>query len=265
MNPLVSIVIPNYNNGIYLKYCIGSCINQTYMDIEIIVVDDCSTDNSVQIANDIMKSDGRITLIQNKTNLKVAATRHVGIGVCSGEWLTTLDSDDFYISNRKLENELNALRECNFDKRNIAYSGIVLTDANGVPLRPLMSRDTVKTGSIFEDLITLSCPIPNHFLFSKYIYDIVGWYDVSLPLYEDWDLKLRLAKESRFVFSGADDVAYRRHANSLTSTATGNDLQKWLWHVFEKSIMGSQNKNELQRELRRILKNMAKPRQADAT
>ena len=92
-NPLVSIVVPIYNTAKYLLACLDSIINQTYQNLEIILVDDGSTDDSYQIAKDYAKNDPRIKLIHQK-NAGQSAARNHGIERATGEYIGFIDSDD---------------------------------------------------------------------------------------------------------------------------------------------------------------------------
>jgi glycosyltransferase involved in cell wall biosynthesis len=93
--PLVSIIIPVYNTEEYLDECLDSCINQTYTNLEIICINDGSTDNSLQILEKYAKTDKRIKVIDKK-NEGVGTARNIGIDSALGEWVTFLDSDDFF-------------------------------------------------------------------------------------------------------------------------------------------------------------------------
>jgi len=93
MKSLVSIIIPNYNYGRYLDDCIKSCLSQSHGSIEIIVVDDCSTDNSKDI---ILGYGNRIKYILNGQNRGVSYCRNAGIDLCSGEYISFCDSDDMF-------------------------------------------------------------------------------------------------------------------------------------------------------------------------
>lgn len=92
--PLVSIVIPVFNTEQYLEVCLESVINQTYSNIEIIVINDGSTDSSANICQSYAENDSRITFI-DKDNEGVSITRNIGIDLACGEWIYFLDSDDF--------------------------------------------------------------------------------------------------------------------------------------------------------------------------
>ncbi|MDR2685325.1 MAG: glycosyltransferase [Rickettsiales bacterium] len=92
--PRISIIIPNYNNAKYLAGCINSVQAQTFTDTEIIVIDDCSHDNSVQIITDLAAADPRIVFHKMPKNSGVGSARNAGIDAARGEFIFFLDSDD---------------------------------------------------------------------------------------------------------------------------------------------------------------------------
>lgn len=91
---LISVVITSYNYEKYLKDTINSVLSQTYSDWEMIVIDDASTDSSVDIIKEFVKKDSRIKLIENETNLGLTQTPKKGLEAASGEWVAILESDD---------------------------------------------------------------------------------------------------------------------------------------------------------------------------
>lgn len=93
MKHLLSVIIPVYNTGKYVKKCIDSVINQTYKDLEIIVIDDGSTDDSYNVLTEIRKKDNRIK-IKKQTNQGVSKTRNRGIEIAQGDLIAFVDSDD---------------------------------------------------------------------------------------------------------------------------------------------------------------------------
>lgn len=94
MNDLISIIVPVYNVEKYLNKCIDSIINQTYKNIEIILVDDGSTDNSGKICDEYLLRDSRIKVI-HKNNGGLSSARNEGINISSGEYIGFVDSDDW--------------------------------------------------------------------------------------------------------------------------------------------------------------------------
>lgn len=89
-----SVVMPVYNAEKFIETTLRSVMNQTVKDIEIICVNDCSKDNSVEIIKKLQKEDKRIVLLENETNLKVSQTRNRGVEYANSEWVALLDSDD---------------------------------------------------------------------------------------------------------------------------------------------------------------------------
>lgn len=99
MNPLVSIITPNYNASKYIAATIESVQNQTYKNWELLIIDDCSTDNSIEIINAFQKKDARIKLLELPQNSGPAIVRNQGIKIAQGNYLTFIDSDDIWLSN----------------------------------------------------------------------------------------------------------------------------------------------------------------------
>lgn len=119
---MISAIIPVYNVTPYLKVCLNSIINQTYKDLEIIIVDDGSTDESGSICEDYAKIDTRIKVI-HKDNVGLSSARNVGIDLAKGEWIYFLDSDD-WIENNALERLLKfaQLNDCDIVQSNHYYA-----------------------------------------------------------------------------------------------------------------------------------------------
>ena len=95
MNPKLSIIIPVYNTEIYLKECLDSVINQTFKDIEIIIVNDCSPDNSETIILEYASKDPRIKYIKHDKNKSVFQARISGVNIATGDYILCIDSDDY--------------------------------------------------------------------------------------------------------------------------------------------------------------------------
>lgn len=95
----ISVIVPVYNTEQYLKRCLDSIINQNFQDIEIIIVNDSSTDNSLEIINEYLKQDNRIILINKEKNEGLSAARNSGIEIAKGEYILHIDSDDWIEQN----------------------------------------------------------------------------------------------------------------------------------------------------------------------
>lgn len=103
--PLVSIITPAYNAEKYIAKTLDSALNQTYKNIEIIVVNDCSTDRTLEIINEYAKNDSRVKAYSNEKNLRVAKTRNFAISKATGKYIAFLDADDIWDLN-KLEKQI---------------------------------------------------------------------------------------------------------------------------------------------------------------
>jgi teichuronic acid biosynthesis glycosyltransferase TuaG len=104
----VSVIIPMYNSSKYIKECVQSVLNQTYKNIELIIVDDMSSDNSVEIVEQF--KDDRIKLIKLSKNVGAALARNKGIDNATGEYICFLDSDDYWVLD-KLERQVKFIEE----------------------------------------------------------------------------------------------------------------------------------------------------------
>jgi len=111
INSLVSVVVPVFNAETYIAATLSSALNQTHQNLEVLVVDDCSTDNTLDIVNKIAMVDDRVTVINLKNNKGApAGPRNIGINRSSGDWIALLDADDIWHP-RKLEIQLSLLKK----------------------------------------------------------------------------------------------------------------------------------------------------------
>jgi len=111
MNRLVSIIMPSYNTAHYITASIESILAQTYTDWELIIVDDCSTDNSVEVITSFFEP--RIVLLQNEKNLGAALSRNYALRAAKGKWIAFLDSDDIWLP-EKLEKQIRFMEDNNY-------------------------------------------------------------------------------------------------------------------------------------------------------
>jgi glycosyltransferase involved in cell wall biosynthesis len=126
---LVSIITPNYNGATYIASTIQSVINQTYTNWELIIVDDCSTDNSVDIIEEYIRNDKRIKLYKmHKNNSLPSVPRNFGIEKASGDFIAFLDSDDLWLPD-KLQEQIEL---ANKKDAAVVYSYYEKIDHNGV-------------------------------------------------------------------------------------------------------------------------------------
>ena len=239
-NPILSVIVANYNSAQFLRECLDSILTQTYTNLEIVISDDASTDSSRDIIKEYEeKYPESVRAIFSSRNRGVAAARHEAILHAEGDYITTLDSDDYYCNNRKLEKEIEITND--FKKKTgrdiLAFSNILLVreEKGETTTRVWGNSDNIKEGFIFADILSRSCMIPRDFILKRSAYFEVGGYDLSIPIYEDWDLKLRLARHYAFHYTGINGTAYRKHGGGLSSAAVP-EHNKWLNHIFDKHI-----------------------------
>lgn len=137
MNELVSLIVPIYNVERYLGKCLDSLIKQTYENIEILLINDGSTDSSLRIANEFQRNDNRIKII-DKANEGLSIARQTGIDLCAGIFFSTIDSDD-YLDQHFVERMVDSLIENNGD---VALCAKVVFDENGYREDVLLEKDT---------------------------------------------------------------------------------------------------------------------------
>ena len=108
--PLVSVIIPAYNAEKIVGYTLDTVINQTYKNLEIIIVNDCSKDKTLDVLNEYAKKDKRIKVMSNEKNSGVAETRNNALKVATGEYIAFVDADDLW-NLEKIEKQLNFMLE----------------------------------------------------------------------------------------------------------------------------------------------------------
>ena len=233
---LVSVIIPNHNNEKYIKKCLSSVQNQTYKNIEIVVVDDASTDRSIEVIKDI--SDVRTLIIELSKQNGVSAVRNNGINAAKGEYLTTLDGDDVFTDNEKISRELGlVLKYAQKDKKDVvAFSNVCRIGPKDDIVEIMGNEETIVEGNIRDEIYNRSAFIPRDFMCAKKIYIEAGLYDEEIPLYEDWDLKLRISNMCEFYYTGVLGVGYRIRDDGL-SAAPAAELEKWRKYIKRKNSL----------------------------
>ena len=128
MKELISVIIPLYNSEHLIKETLASVLSQTYQNIEVLVVDDCSTDSSYAIVEELAKKDNRIKLFKNEVNSGAAVSRNVGLKNSTGRYIAYVDADDLWKED-KLEKQIKFLKE---NKIGFSCCGYNVINENGV-------------------------------------------------------------------------------------------------------------------------------------
>ena len=187
----ISVVIPSYNRKDFLKRSIDSAINQTKKPLEIIVVDDGSTDGT----ETMIKSDYDFVKFIKQKNKGVSAARNTGIKVSIGEWVCFLDSDDEWKKD-KLEKQINAM------KSNPGYKFFHSNEIwikNGLRINQ-KKKHKKYGGDIFDKCLDMCRISPSSVMIDKTVFDEVGNFNENLVVCEDYELWLRICDKYRVFF-----------------------------------------------------------------
>ncbi|WP_069789917.1 glycosyltransferase family 2 protein [Cyanobacterium sp. IPPAS B-1200] len=225
--PLISVIIPVYNGEKTIQETIKSVLQQTFTDFELIIINDGSTDNTLEKIAQI--EDDRVKVL-SFANQGVSAARNLGIANSQGDYLAFLDTDDLWTED-KLELQLKALQENK--EAVLAYSWINNIDKNSKFLRSY--SHILLNGYVYEKLLisnflgTASNPLIRRKVFAE-----IGNFEESFPYAEDWDLYLRIAKKYDFVCVPLPQILYRISSNSLSTNTT--KMEKYGLLVIEKNF-----------------------------
>lgn len=191
----ITVIVPSFNHEKYIKTCILSILNQSYKNFKLIVIDDGSTDNSVEILKTLsIKYDFRL-IIQN--NLGLARTFNNAIcEYVDTEFVTFCASDDFWEKDK-------LLLQYNFMKENpdclMCYGKMYIVDEFGKIHKSSNYHKNFKGGKIFDSLLLLKLHLPVTYFFRTITFEKVGLYDINI-FAEDYDMNLRIANISEIGF-----------------------------------------------------------------
>lgn len=209
--PLVSVVIPNYNYARYLSEAIDSVLAQTYPKIEVIVVDDGSTDESIP---KLRQYGSRIQYIQQK-NQGVAAARNRGIHQSVGELIAFLDADDYWLP-LKIERQVEQFIKA--PGLGMVHCGVIeFGEVTGVEVIRLDGQQ----GDVADELLLLQRSVilggGSGLIVQRSILEEIQGFDTRLSTSADWDLFYRIARKYRVGFVAEPLVKYRRHRSNMHS------------------------------------------------
>lgn len=226
--PTVSVIIPTYNYGHFVGRAIESVLGQSHRDIEVVVVDDGSTDGTV----DQLARFGDDIQVISQQNRGVAAARNVGVATSTGNFLAFLDADDFW-SKDKVERQVDRYRR--EPDVGLVHGGVQEVDPEGLPLGP--RRDGM-SGWVAEQMLLLRKPVvlaaPSNALIPRRFFQEVGGFDVELSTAADWDLCFRIAVEHSFAFVAETLVYYTIHTSNMSRNVelTDHDMQRAFGKIF---------------------------------
>lgn len=225
-NDLISVLVPVYNVEKYVKEAIQSLLNQTYQNLEIIIVDDCSTDKTFEILENLKKQDNRIKIFRNYENKKICYSLNKAFLESSGNYIARMDGDDVSLPN-KIEEQLKYLKK-NRDVDLVGTSTILIND-----IGEKIGED--KFISKFEDLkkiLKINTPVSHIWLAKREVYERLKGYR-ELPYVEDYDFLLRMITEGMKFTNISEFYGYKvRVRNGNTGSTVGIKQRKAFEYVF---------------------------------
>ena len=223
MNELVSIIMPSYNTADYISDSIKSIQSQSYQNLELLIVDDCSTDNSLDVIFSF--DDSRIRLLQNKKNSGAALSRNYALREAKGKWIAFLDSDDTWES-IKLERQIAFMKENNyafsFTDYRICLNGEWMPYINTGP-------DVVNKRKMYDYCYFSTITV-------MYDRDVIGLIQIpDLRKNNDYAMWLRAIEKSNAYRLPECLSYYIKHDGSVSSGSKAK-LVKWHYIMFRKGL-----------------------------
>jgi glycosyltransferase involved in cell wall biosynthesis len=221
MNPLVSVICLCYNHESFVREAIESVLNQTYSNIQLIIVDDFSQDRSASIIHQLVSQHNQLTFLHLPANVGNCAAFNKGLTQAKGEFVIDFATDDIMLPDR-IEKQVNL-----FSKLDQSY-GVVFTnadyvDSNGRKLRNhqehlqakgLISR--MPEGNVFRDVLTRYFICSPTMMIRRNVLDQLNGYDENL-VYEDFDFWVRSSRYFKYAYSNEVITKVRRTGNSMSS------------------------------------------------
>lgn len=212
--PAVSVVIPSYNCEKYIAETISSVLAQTYGDLEVLVVDDGSTDNT----RGIVSAFGSPVRLITQSNSGVCVARNRGAKEAKGEFICFMDHDDYWFSD-KLALQIDAMSshpECG-----VVFASFILWNQDATGSFPASNsfdlsqypegEDPEYSGWIYHQFLLDCWMLTSTAMFRREVFERCGTFDETLPYSEDWDLWLRISREYQFIKLKRPNTLYRQH------------------------------------------------------
>ncbi len=209
----VSVVIPSFNCGRFIREAVDSALAQTVPPLEVIVVDDGSTDNTSEVMA-CYATKPQVCYLHQK-NAGPSRARNSGIRAAQGEFIAFLDADDRWKPD-KLERQLDKFTD---DNIGVVFSGSRVFDESGIRSEHLAKESSC--AEILPSLVTSTTFFPSSAVVRKQCFETCGLFDESLKKVEDREMWIRLAKQYRFGCVPDCLVDYRLHASALNMQTNG--------------------------------------------
>ncbi len=251
MKKTVDVIIPAYNAEKFIERTLKSVVSQTHLPEKIIVVDDGSTDETVNVIKNFKKKSKVEIDIYRQENRGPNAARNVGLKNSTSEFVAFLDADDLW-EKEKLEKQLRVFENTKFEKLGIVYCGYELVDESGEKLRKKNIAPRLK-GKVFYELLksNLISGSPSTVLMKKECLGQTGLFDEILRGSEDWDMWLRVAKDYDFdyvdeplIFVADMPVSNSKNYESMLINRV-MFINKWIDEIKKSKELVTYHRNKL--------------------
>lgn len=227
---IVSVVIPTYNRAEMVERAVRSVLAQTYPDLDVIIVDDCSTDNTLERVNQLQQTDRRIRYLRHENNRGAQAARNTGINSAIGEFVAFLDSDNEWLP-QKIEKQL-ALFTHQMDIPGMVYCGF--SRVNNLQ-EVIHEYKPEFRGYLYPQVLRSWLTDTSTIIVRKEFLEQVGGFTDGLKAYHEWDLCIKLSKICVFDFIPEFLAVYHEHAlptisKDLLRDAVGYERVVDLYH-----------------------------------
>lgn len=219
-SPLVSVVCLCYNHAPFLRQALDSVLAQTYPNIEVVVVDDCSTDNSVAIIEEYLRKHPQIKFISTGHNRGNTAAFNLGWRASQGEYIIDFATDDVLLQQRVAQ-QVAAFQELP-STYGVVYSDAEYISEAGAHLKYHYRRkpngqpkDDAPSGDVFAALLGKYIICPPTMMVRRQVFEVLGGYDEALA-YEDFDFWVRSARKYHYYYLDAVTTQRRVHPQSLS-------------------------------------------------
>lgn len=217
-SPLISVIIPCYNAEKYVKESIDSILRQTYSNLEIVIVDDCSSDNTLSILKGIAAKDNRVKLFCHAENKKLIHTLNECIDYCHGDFIARMDSDDISEPTRLQEQITFLLKNPNYD---VCGTSAQLIDEDG---KKLSKKKMITCRPIISEIAAMGNFIIHPSVMMRRSVLLNNKYDSSFPSAEDYELWCRLLCKQDIKMTNLPFVGLKyRISNNQISSAFSNE------------------------------------------
>ena len=220
--PLISIITPLYNSEKYIGETIESVLNQTYKNWEMLIVDDCSKDDGVKVANEYVMRDKRIKLFENEKNEGVSLTRNKAIELANGKYIAFLDSDDLW-KKEKLEKQISFMEENNIE---VSYTGYEKMNEDGSLRGEIKVPEKLDYKELLKNCL-INCVSG---IYKKEKFKIFRFKKTKAEDYIFW---LEILKQIGYAYGIQESLAYYRVSNNSRSS-NKLDIVRFHWKIYRK-------------------------------